>query len=430
MPPLRTGVAACSRDLVARLSDGFHLDVFVDEAQPGGDARERPAHEFVWRQRRQRYDLVVYQVGNSAHHEFVWPYLFRYPGLLVLHDARLHHARAAALLRANRAGDYRAEFAASHPDLSPDLAELAVRGFDNALYYRWPMTRLAVRASRTTAVHSRYLADELRAENPGAHVELIRLGHGSPEAAPDARPKIRARYGIADDAVVFGCFGGLSPEKRLPQVLRAFARLRARLPAVHLLLVGAEAAHAPLTGEIARAGLDGSVTRTGYVDDEALSSCLAATDVGVMLRWPTAREISGPWLRCLALGLPTITVRLRQLLEVPALDPRTWQPFARAGGDLPVTVAVDILDEDHSLGLAMQRLAVDGRLRESVGRAASEYWARHHSPDAMAEDYRRVMGQAIARPDPEPPLPPHLINDGDRRLGRLLEPFGLSSPLG
>ena len=47
-------------------------------------------------------------------HDYLWPYLFRYPGLTVLHDAHLHHARAA-LLRTRRADDYRAEFAANHP---------------------------------------------------------------------------------------------------------------------------------------------------------------------------------------------------------------------------------------------------------------------------------------------------------------------------
>jgi hypothetical protein len=41
-----------------------------------------------------QYDLCVYQTGNSRTHEFIWPYLFRWPGLVVLHDARLHHARA------------------------------------------------------------------------------------------------------------------------------------------------------------------------------------------------------------------------------------------------------------------------------------------------------------------------------------------------
>ncbi len=84
----------------------------------------------------------------------------------MLHDAHLHHARAATLLRTKRADDYRAEFVANHPGVNQDLAELAIAGFDNFLYYEWPMTRLVVQASRMTLVHAPVLAARLHAEVP------------------------------------------------------------------------------------------------------------------------------------------------------------------------------------------------------------------------------------------------------------------------
>ena len=134
-PPVRSGIAACSEDLVAALGRDHEIDCFVDNplAGAGGRAGLRSAHEFVWRHARAPYDLTVYQLGNSSHHDYQWPYLFRYPGLAVLHDAHLHHARAAVLLRTGRVAHYRAEFAASHPGAAPDLAELAVAGFDSHL---------------------------------------------------------------------------------------------------------------------------------------------------------------------------------------------------------------------------------------------------------------------------------------------------------
>src|SRR4026207_1508570 len=131
MPPVRSGIAACSAELVGELRQRHHIDVYVDTAPPAGAPGAASAHDFVWRHRVNPYDLTVYQVGNSSHHDYLWPYLFRYPGLTVLHDAHLHHARAAQLLRTRRAHDYRVEFAANHPDADPSLAELAVEGFDN-----------------------------------------------------------------------------------------------------------------------------------------------------------------------------------------------------------------------------------------------------------------------------------------------------------
>src|SRR5687768_9651687 len=183
VPPVPSGIAACSAGLVAALGAEHAIDVYVDEPVTRLAPATRSAHEFVWRHRRDPYDLTVYQLGNSSHHDYLWPYLFRYPGLAVLHDAHLHHARAAALLRQRRADDYRAEFAANQPGVSADAAELAIAGFHSHLHYQWPFTRLIVSASRVTAVHSRAVRDELRADLPDATIEYIRLGHGAPLAA-------------------------------------------------------------------------------------------------------------------------------------------------------------------------------------------------------------------------------------------------------
>ncbi len=433
MPPVPSGIAACSAELVGELRRRHHLDVYVDGTSGATPAGANPAHEFVWRHRINPYDLTVYQVGNSSHHDYLWPYLFRYPGLTVLHDAHLHHARAAQLLRTKRVADYRAEFAANHPHVHPDLAELAVAGFDNYLYYSWPMTRLVIEASRLTAVHTETTARELKADHPDAAITSVRLAHGTPlpqGQARSSRERARDSYGLNDDSLVFGVFGGLIPEKRIPQILEAFAAILPYAPAAHLLLAGAAARHYDVAADVRGRGLESRVTITGYVDtDEALTACIAACDVSLNLRWPTAREMSGPWLRALAGGRPTITIDLVHLADVPSLDPRTWQVNSLAIRDTiePVCVAIDILDENHSLRLAMRRLATDGELRASLGAAGRRYWEREHSMPRMLEDYERILADAAGRPAPRVTLPEHLVTNGDRLLKQVLGAFSVDA---
>jgi glycosyltransferase involved in cell wall biosynthesis len=426
VPPVRSGIATNSAELVRRLSARYAIDVFVDAPADGA----RSAHDFVWLHRQRPYDLTVFQVGNSSHHNFLWPYLFRFPGLAVLHDVHLHHARAALLLTEKRAAQYRAEFAANHPDANPDLAEVAVAGFDSYLYYMWPMTRLIVQASRLAAVHSRAMAERLREALPDAAVEAVRLTQGepvSPEREARARAEVRARYGLAPEAIVVGVFGGLTPEKRVPQILSAFAATMAAAPAARLLLAGAAAPQYDAAGDVAALGLRDRVAITGYLEtDDELTDAIAACDIVVNLRWPTAREMSGPWLRALAAGKATITIDLAHLWDIPSFDPRTWTAnLAGVRGPGAVTVAIDILDEDHSLRLALRRLATDADLRASLGAAARQYWRDEHSPEASVEDYDRVIARALARPAPRADLPPHLIDNGDSRLRDLLGPFGV-----
>ncbi len=64
----------------------------------------------------------------------MWPYLMRYPGLVVLHDGQLHHARAHALLRRGRKRDYIAEFRDAHPDAPEDLAQFVIGGLQGPVY--------------------------------------------------------------------------------------------------------------------------------------------------------------------------------------------------------------------------------------------------------------------------------------------------------
>ena len=446
-PPVRTGIAAVSAELVAALErHGHAIDRYPVEA----------AHDFPWRHRQRRYDLVVYQFGNSSHHDYEWAYALTYPGLVVLHDTHLHHARAAFLLRERRAADYRADFIRNHPDVSADAAELGVAGFDSFLYYQWPMVRGLVDASRLVAVHGEAtrlsLIESLSTSNsatpnsqltpntqlptPNSQSDLservvsIRLGHGqlvTPDQRHQARRRVRGKYAIADEAVVFVCAGGITPEKRIPQVLAAFRATLAYAPSARLLLAGGTAEHYDVRADITDHGLEEHVIVTGYVEsDDDLTEHLAASDVSLNLRWPTAGETSGPWLRALAAGVATVITDLVHLGDVPSLDPRTWtdrtSPLALRAS---ICVAIDILDEDHSLRLAMRRLATDADLRATLGRAGQEYWQREHSLERMVEDYERVMRRACeVRESGEV----QAQETGESKLKALLEPFGVTSP--
>jgi hypothetical protein len=176
---------------------------------------------------------------------------------------------------------------------------------------------------------------------------------------------------------------------------------------------------------------------TGYADDDAFDRAIVEADVCLCLRWPTNREASGPWIRALAAGKPTVINDLAHLVDLPTLDPRTWdvQVASPAAADAlrvwrrdeAIAVAVDILDEDHSLALAMRRLALDAGLRAELGAAARRHWAAHHTIGHMAEDYARAIAAAAASPpQPARPLPAHATADGTALARRLAADSGVA----
>src|SRR5580693_769021 len=166
VPPVRSGIAVYTAELLPHIAADFRVDVF-DETH---------AHDFVWRARREPYDLVVYQLGNAPCHDYMWAYLAAYPGLVVLHDARLHQSRARSLLQQRRFDDYRREFEYDHPDAAPGFAEYAVEGLGGPIYYFWTMIRVVMRTARSVAVHNARVAAELREAYPDTAVDVIRMG--------------------------------------------------------------------------------------------------------------------------------------------------------------------------------------------------------------------------------------------------------------
>lgn len=437
-PPDPSGVAGRSAELVPALAAAAHgVDVLVDETRHGpqppqadtgpepGRVRVLGAHDFVWRVARGQYDLVVYQLGNSVLHEYIWPYCLRWPGLAVLHDARLYHARARAYLGRGEIARFRAAFAWSHPDVQPEAAELAVSGFDGTYYYLWPMVRDVIATARFIAVHSPGAAAALRDEFPDRPIGAVTLGEG-PDIPMDgpARDAARRELGLSPDSVAFGVFGALTFEKRLPQVFRAFRAALAVEPNARLVLCGAPGAGIDIQALARSFGVDRSVTLAGVLDNDAFDRAIGAVDVSINLRWPTALETSGPWLRALAAGKATVIVNLAHQIGVPTLDPRTWQRPGRHPREDAIAIGIDILDEDHSLALALGRLATDQPLRDRLGSQARSYWQARHTFARMRDEYLELLERAERTPPPASPRPPAVEYDPAAYARALVADFG------
>ena len=371
----------------------------------------------------------------------MWAYLTRFPGLVVLHDGQLHHARGRMLLqqRHPRRDDYRREFWFNHPDANPDLAELGAVGLLGSLTYLWPMLRMVVESSRRVLVHNDWLAEQIREAHPAAAVDVVDMGVPEPASRPGARQQIRSRHGIAEDAVVFTAFGKVTPEKRVREAMRALASVAESVPRAHSWSQVKRSITTTCTLKPQTLGIGERVTFAGYLADEEIDDYLAASDVCLCMRWPTSRETSASWLRCLAAGKPTISTDLVHTVDVPTLDPRNWSVLAarlksrpteqkpatsrnrptertEPTATDPVGVSIDILDEGHSLKLAIRRLATDEKLRATLGSNARALWAERFRLEGMVAGYQRVIAQLLQaapeRADRLKTLPLHLRSSG------------------
>jgi hypothetical protein len=153
-------------------------------------------------------------------------------------------------------------------------------------------------------------------------------------------------------------------------------------------------------------------------------SLLENADIVIAVAWPPADELTMAFAG-MAAGRAVIVLETEITAGLPALDPQTWQPRGWTGQP-PIVVSIDPRDEEHSLALALRRLATDAQLRESLGAAAHEWWRQHATLDHAVEAWRSILVEAVTvTPPPRPPnWPRHLTADGTERARDLLAECG------
>ena len=141
LPSAPRGLPCRRSQLVTCLSEQFAIDLFVDSEPPAAfeNSTVFNAYDFVWTHLRTPYDLAVYEIADSPSYRYVWPYLIRHPGLVLLHDDRLHESRASGIRSRGDGDAYRAEFHYDHPDANPDITALGVAGLLGLMTDIWPM---------------------------------------------------------------------------------------------------------------------------------------------------------------------------------------------------------------------------------------------------------------------------------------------------
>ena len=327
-------------------------------------------------------DLAIYHMGNHhGIHRGIHDALVARPGLAVLHDPSLADFYGA--YHEKTPGGFEAEIALNHGRL--DAGPPRVRAGTE-----WQLDRLAlqlarrvVEASLATVVHSPWARDVLTRQFP--HEAIHHIDLAAPVADLGAGgPDMRSRAGWGHEHVVFGLLGGLWAHKRPELVVQIFAALLPLRPRARLLIAGRledDGALTRMRAAIAGAGVEDVVHVVTDVDDAAFTACVAACDVIVDLRWPSAGETSATVMRAFGAGRPAIVSDLPQYQALDATF--CW----RVPTDAPAAAGAAL-----EVMLAVSR--DPGRARRA-GRLARRFVEESASLERVARRYDEVARQVV-----------------------------------
>jgi len=385
VPPARTGIATYVSNLLPLLPQEWEIELFTDGPEAGPLA-DRPVHQIErWEARHAAapFDLNVYQVGNNAHHLSTLPFVTQHPGLLVLHDAVLHPARAAAFLADDDIAGYRRALAGSVPQVADSVADVVAAGLGGpSIYWSFPLCEDLLRASRYTVVHGEMLSGWLAAQVPGANIGSVPFWLPVPECSPTKVEEWRDELGASAEAPLLGTFGYIGAEHRVGLILETLGELAEEVP-FRLVIVGTADPKLELEGAVSRGPLADRTTLTGRVGDEDFGALLRAVDLGLNLRYPTARAASGPLAQLLSVGTPAVIHDLVHQRDIP------WPAVLR--------VPTGPREEEKAMlrGVLVDWFR-DEDLRARATSAATLWGSRHVTPDALGAGFKAAVERALA----------------------------------
>jgi glycosyltransferase involved in cell wall biosynthesis len=237
----------------------------------------------------------------------------------------------------------------------------------------------SIAASRFVLACSDFTRREIAARFP-AHADrvvTVPLGADDDLVTPPPRSEARARLGVAGEFVV--TVGAILNRRRLPELLRAFARVRRVLPSVVLDVVGENRTHPrrDLGALARRLGLERAVRFSGFVEERDLADRYAAADAAVFLS-----DYEG-------FGLPAVESAVRGLPVVASREPSLGEVLGDAA------LLVDPRDE-RAIADALVRVLTDESLRSDL-RERGHALASRYSWATAAARTRDVLHRAAGR---------------------------------
>jgi len=250
--------------------------------------------------------VSFYNIGNNHRfHTSIWQVSKQSPGIVILHDFRLHdffESLYRGHWRDERGYLDQMEACYGQEGLKAAAEFVTAEHADyDSMAQRFPMFPLVLEDSLATIVHTQEAYTEVRSYNrwPVVYTPLPFSG------------QLRGKRTLDENGAPYRLivFGHIGRNRRLASVLEALSLLpeRARF---RLDIYGEIDDPRSLRNRIHELNLKHIVTVHGYVPNEELDRALQAASLAINLRYPTMGEASASQLRIWTHALPTLVTRV------------------------------------------------------------------------------------------------------------------------
>ncbi|HSF16585.1 MAG TPA: glycosyltransferase family 4 protein [Vicinamibacteria bacterium] len=392
LSPQGTGIADYSEELLPHLRDrGLDIHLFVDDYEPDNPDIVRsfpchPARRFEEVSERERFDLNLYQVGNSSFHRYALNAALRFPGVVVLHDLVLQHLFLGLSVERGNQALYLSEMKRAYGSRGAALGrQVAAALGSELLTSKFPLCERMVERSFGVLVLTRYMQRWLQrrfgAMPVGKFIGRAPHHYAPPPGVPADTPReARRQLGLPEDAFLIASFGLVTRAKRVDKAIRGFRQLLESGANAYFLVVGEIQRSYPLEDLVRAKEIGPRLVVVGRQPMERFYLYMLASDVVLNLRFPSTGELSGTLMRTMGMGKPVLVSNTGPYAEFPE----------------HTVVRIDLgPPEVFQIGAALRWLHDNPPLARAMGRFAREHVEAGYKLSDEADAYVAFLERVL-----------------------------------
>lgn len=383
LSPLKSGIVDYSeKDLLPFLKKYCEIDLYIDDDYNPTN-HDTTSNFKIYNYKKfannaDKYDVILYHIGNNPLHEYIYKTLKNYPGIVILHDLFIHGLIYGTTLAKGDKFGYINEFFEMYGTEGKQLAESNINNQNfEQVEFKCPFIKSILNHSKGVIVHSVYGKRIILSENINVDIKLINSPVIPFSSLVMDSTKTRNRLKLNKDTLIISSFGFISHHKKITTALKAFKKFHQEYPNSAFLVVGED--NIRLKNFINDLDIK-SVIQTGFVSFKKMHEYMQVSNICVNLRYPTAGETSASALRLMSMGKPVIVSNVGWFSELP--------------DNCCAKVDIDNFEEDLLLEY-LKVLASNKKLRIKMGENARCFVEKEHNCEKVAREYYHFMKEVL-----------------------------------
>jgi len=314
LPPAKTEIAHYTKRLLPYLRQKAEITLWTDQSEWDPELEDySTVRQYRAEQpNRAEFNLAdanIYHLGNNTpFHSMIWQTSRRHPGIVVLHDVRLHHLFAGAYQKLQDREGYLAAMVRHYGEHGQSDAKAFWEGRLSIDYMseHYPLTCLALENALGAIVHTPQAFEQLKEQNQWSLGYAPLSYPASPRRKSNNDPVGTSSVGSPPYRLIV--FGFLGPNRQLNVLLESLADFPQRA-GFRLDIYGEITNQDRIRTKIRSLGLGGLATVHGFVPEEELNAALASAHMAINLRYPSMGEASMSQLRIWDNALPSLVTQ-------------------------------------------------------------------------------------------------------------------------